>query len=267
MESRHYRPNRCAYCGTQINAHQVIQPGHCGDPECATRHAVKGHNTVKRVKRDTYATHIKAARRAPELSQLLSKLGAGATSEISLLTVPFGGQPLVPVEHERMEAFKAHLSQVISEAFEVSDEEVAAYNPRRNAEPEEPVLAAGCATCQGHCCQQGNKSKAFLGVSTMKGHRKFWPDLTAEVMEANYLAALPELAYEGGCVYQGDMGCTLPREMRSDICNTFHCHELEFSEERAKAHPDRPIALVAVDDDGIPRNFATLTEDEGWQKL
>ncbi len=201
------------------------------------------------------------------MSQLLSKLGAETVSDVTLLSVPFGGRPLVPVEDERMDAFKEHLSTVIAEAYAASDEEVAASISDRNEEEEKPLFAAGCATCQGHCCRLGNKSKAFLSAQTMRGHRRIWPDLTAEVMEANYLAALPDLAYKDGCVYQGDLGCTLPREMRSDICNSYHCHELEFSEERADKSPDRPIAIVAVDDDGVPQNFATLTDDEGWQKL
>lgn len=267
MESVHYKPPRCKYCGTQINANQAIQPGHCGDRECATEHAVKGYHAVQTAKRNTYAAHLKAARGAPELDQILSKLGVEAVTDVTLLTVPFGGKPLVPVEDERMDAFKAHLCDVITEAFEASDEEVAAYIPEQNPEAEKPVYAAGCATCQGNCCELGNKSKAFLSTQTMMGHRKIWPDLTAQIMEANYLAALPELAYENGCVYQGDMGCTLPREMRSDVCNAFHCHELMFGEERAEKNPDKPIAIIALDYDGVPQNFATLTDGHGWQKL
>jgi len=267
MQTEHYRPNRCTYCGTGISVNQTIQPGHCGDQDCATRHAVKGHYAAQKARRDVYAEHLRSARNAPEMADLVARAGVNSRAEMTLVAVPFNGTRLVPVEEERMADFKTHLSDVIAQAFEASDTEVATYMPDRKAEPEEPFLAAGCATCQGNCCKLGNKSKAFLSRLTMMGHRKIWPDLTAEVMEANYLAALPELASEECCVYQGEMGCTLPREMRSDICNSFHCHELEFGEERAKQNPDRPIAIVAVDDDGVARNFATLTQTGEWQTL
>ena len=49
------------------------------------------------------------------------------------------------------------------------------------------------------------------------------PALNDEAVVAAYAAWLPERTLHPGCVYQGEQGCTLPRAMRSAICNAYLC--------------------------------------------
>jgi hypothetical protein len=38
-----------------------------------------------------------------------------------------------------------------------------------------------------------------------------------------YVERVPEVGYEGSCIFHGKQGCTLDRELRSDVCNSYFC--------------------------------------------
>ena len=63
-----------------------------------------------------------------------------------------------------------------------------------------------------------------------------------------YSDHLPLTAVDDDCVYHGDGGCTLPRWMRGDKCNAYHCK-----------------GLSQVDDliryDGVSRVFVVVRKD------
>lgn len=266
MPNAIFHSKTCPYCTVPITPNEAIRPGHCVSQNCATAHAIAGHKKVQSARRLERATALRAARRSPKLAELAKMAGCARRSELLLLPVPYQNNPLVPVPAARMEAFKSHLREVIEEAFAAPDEVVAGHDFDRQARAENPINAAGCATCQGFCCRQGKNAQAFIGVGTILGHRALWPELTADIVYDNYVAALPDLAVEDACVFQGHQGCTLPRAIRSDTCNAFHCRELENAEERAAEEPERKVAIVGCDADGA-HNFATLDGDGAWMPL
>jgi hypothetical protein len=42
-----------------------------------------------------------------------------------------------------------------------------------------------------------------------------------------YLERVPEVGYEGSCIFHGKQGCTLDRSLRSDVCNSYFCDGLQ----------------------------------------
>ena len=42
-----------------------------------------------------------------------------------------------------------------------------------------------------------------------------------------YIRRLPSAGYQGSCVFHGEQGCTLPRSLRSDVCNAYFCAGLD----------------------------------------
>jgi hypothetical protein len=66
-------------------------------------------------------------------------------------------------------------------------------------------------------------------VRTVRDYAAAHPELTDEAIVQAYLAHLPAQALHPGCVYQGELGCTLPREMRSAICNSYLCTGLQMA--------------------------------------
>lgn len=267
MNNGIFKSKTCPYCGVPITPNAAIQPGHCGAADCMTRHVVLGHKAVQAARVEVATRNVKVASEADETAELPGLAGVASLEDMVLVTVPHQNKPLVPVPAERMEVFQENLRSSIEEAFAADDTEIASIQIERNSQAEQPILAAGCATCQGYCCGLGAANNAFLNAEVIKGHRQLWPELTPEIILENYQSRLPDVAAQNGCVYQGALGCTLPREMRSSICNTFHCHEVEYAAKQAEEHPDRPVALVGMDEGGDPQNFAVLSDEAGWQRL
>jgi len=56
----------------------------------------------------------------------------------------------------------------------------------------------------------------------LRGH----PDLTPVAVVRRYLDAVAPESVVGSCLYHGRQGCTLPRTLRADLCNRFHCNGL-----------------------------------------
>lgn len=96
------------------------------------------------------------------------------------------------------------------------------------------VVIAVCSACRGHCCRNG-REHAYLRVRTLRDYVDAHPQLTDDEVVQAYLAHLPVRALHPGCVYQGLQGCTLPREMRSAICNSYLCTGLQMAVDSASS--------------------------------
>jgi hypothetical protein len=148
-------------------------------------------------------------------------------------TVPVALVPLNRAElRETLAQRHAQLAQRIRELL-VSMRQTTADQDDGLIEQPEPlspdqtrVVVAVCSACRGHCCTNG-REHAFLRVRTVRDFAAAHPELTDEAIVQAYLAHLPAQALHPGCVYQGVHGCTLPREMRSAICNSYLCTGLQ----------------------------------------
>jgi hypothetical protein len=70
-------------------------------------------------------------------------------------------------------------------------------------------------------------------------------------MVAFYMAALPERSVENACVFQSDQGCTLPRDWRSGVCNTYRYVSLITLSDHCKKSDDLPFVIVAFNDEEV----------------
>ena len=59
-------------------------------------------------------------------------------------------------------------------------------------------------------------------------YRQRNPGATPEGVIEDYLSYLPAASTRDACVYQTARGCSLPREMRQDICNAYYCDALRW---------------------------------------
>jgi hypothetical protein len=161
-----------------------------------------------------------------------------------LVTVPLLEEALEPSQPIRVRALKRHLVQSLR-ALRI------AKRPERliqKATPEPTgfaatVLAAGCATCAGHCCKGGG-DHAYIDERTMARVRRDKPDLDANAIIRLYLKHLAPLSYRGSCLFHGPRGCTLDRALRAELCNAYYCNGLQNFMRTAPA-PDR-VQIVAA---------------------
>jgi hypothetical protein len=145
---------------------------------------------------------------------------------MALVVVSGSNAQLQPMSPERRENLRSN----IAEAF--ADREPA-YNdpPRRElpaaaCPPPPDDLAAACATCRGSCCRDGGDS-AYLEASTLRRIQAERPTSSPAELVELYMAAVPERSVEHSCIFHGEQGCTLPRELRSHTCNDYFCPSMQ----------------------------------------
>src|SRR5277367_376771 len=140
--------------------------------------------------------------------------------------VPYNGKSLAPNSPERTRRLRKHLVQSLRALRTMKD-------PVGNASGLHPapegfagkVTRTACTMCRGYCCKGGGEH-AYLDERVMARVRMAQPELDARGVLRRYLDSVPEVGYEGTCLFHGEKGCTLDRSLRSDVCNSYFCDML-----------------------------------------
>jgi hypothetical protein len=234
---------RCGCCGAELNAHQAVSSGICGNPRCQ-EWKIEQVGAAKLARQRQQLLDGLFAAAAPAVEQVTAEIGGGP---VVRGTVPWQDKPLTPRPDERRAAFEAHLRAIVEAAFEtpVPEEEPG----RAGAEADEaPALAAACAVCRGLCCDRGGTT-AMLGPAEIGRWRRREPEGTPQQAVAAYRERLPAESVVVSCVYLGAAGCTLPRRMRNDWCNRFSCRERDVLAAALAESGGERIVIVAHDEE------------------
>ena len=185
------------------------------------------------------ATLLATAPKRRDRSAASRGIPAGERASYKLAILPHIDNRPSALPKERREAFEAHLRANIAKARERGAAgEVSAYVAPANAripgdirseaerDAEAKLLGAGCAACRGWCCLGGG-NHAFNDVETMLRYIEAFPTHNDDEIVARYLSFVASHTLTNGCVYQHEHGCTLPRDLRADICNRFFCSHLD----------------------------------------
>ncbi len=174
-----------------------------------------------------------------------------------LAVLPFNNDRVSRLPPQRRTLFEQHLREQLAEARhrlaagetysppQAPPDDSAQTPAERDAESR--LLGAGCATCRGKCCQLGG-NHAFQSSMTLMGYLERFPSLDDDTIVSQYLAHLAEETLGKGCVFQGSLGCTLPRDMRAEICNTFFCGDIRMLKNRFS--PGEPVRAYIVNQRG-----------------
>ncbi len=227
---------RCRVCGEWLTIVQRDR-GLCDDPECRL-----GDIAFQEARRREWVTaeaRTRAARSWPDAGSL------------PVVLIPGGTRELVRLPAARREAFARHLDSVLAQAeaewtplLPPREETDSPTNGLADADADLPVLARACVFCRGRCCETGG-DKAWIEVATIQRILAGQDTPDVDGLRAAYLDRLPEMSHEGSCVFHGERGCTLPRELRSRVCNRFACTGLAALAANWKQPPRR--CLVATD--------------------
>lgn len=208
---------------------------------------------------DGRALAARRARRRALLTRaeaLVSDGTAPQATGLPVVLLPANRRALVPLDAATRDAFRARLQATLHEAMrydagssapraDVSDPHGAPTDAARTRH------AACCAVCQGACCLAGG-TRAHLDAATLVRvrHDRAQAGLPSDeaALEAHYVAHLPVVHVAGSCAFHGEAGCTLPRTLRSDLCNRYLCGALAQLD-RALAATGRDAAFVVATDD------------------
>jgi hypothetical protein len=197
------------------------------------------------------ARNARLAAQAAELAahdQVRVRGTTGEPAALPVILIPANTRNTEPLPAESREAFLERLRERLARVFAhavrnddapMSAEARAAIDDAVPAEavdrasPDQPtspardaLLGVACATCRGECCTAGG-THAFLREDSLVRVRAYLArddrDDSAETMQAEYARHLPLRHYRGSCVYHTPDGCTLPRALRSNLCNRYLC--------------------------------------------
>lgn len=167
---------------------------------------------------------------------------------LPIALVPHTDAPLAAPDPSRVAAICNHIVSLVTKAVcqppMDSDEprDLSSYHP--DSTPTEDVVFRNCCRlCRGDCCEAGG-DHAFLSIKTMRRVREAQPELSPNAIVSRYVDHLPPTSLVGSCIFHGALGCSLPREMRADLCNRFLCKGL--LETRQILSQETPAAIFVA---------------------
>jgi hypothetical protein len=257
------RKRKCVVCHRTLAARQAAHKT-CDGAQCRERY-------LQQTIREAAERELQEYRRqADEIrKQMTDRDGAPVPASVPLAILPSNDLPLVRLPEERKGALREHLGAIIAEAFAEAGDGAGGERGASEGMPvESPVVEAAligaCALCRGRCCQDGG-NQAYLTAGTIRRYIAAHPEQDGEAVLAEYLAYVPEVSYEGSCIYHSESGCALPREMRSEISLEFLCEGVRRMRRELVGGANRVFA-AATESGAIER--AGIIDREGlrlWQ--
>lgn len=180
------------------------------------------------------------------------------SENLHIVNLPTGPSQPVKLSEQRKLKFIKHLEHVIAQAREYKSIEDVPFDQHANARnllsqnealfSNKPSLEKTCdnlcATCKGGCCPEG-ADHAFVSAFTIREKLDSNPGLSDQDIIKQYTDYLTEEVMDGGCINQTATGCALPRNLRSDVCNSFFCEPLKQLQKN-EASKIEEIAVIAV---------------------
>jgi hypothetical protein len=205
----------CRGCGCKLDVLQRVR-GLCGNLECDRKDV----------------PYQESRRREWLLKSIRQQIPDTWSSTLPIVLLPRNERLLVPLPDTRYETHRGYLFKIVKEArtcYENDGELLAESNAPVNGissiDATLPVLSTACGLCRGECCYTGGNS-AWLRPATIQRQHWFRFGVSDKRIVDFYLSYLPVTSFEDSCVYQGEYGCTLPRNLRANKCNQFLCKEL-----------------------------------------
>lgn len=237
----------CLICGKPLTDRERIQGG-CSIPECRRQLARQKELVELREQRTQVLGRATAVR-----ADAAEVLGVDDPESYAPATVPAFSARIVPLPAARRAAFVAHLRAVIAESF-ATGSVATDKHPMPANNPLDVLMGKGCATCRGYCCRTAGEH-AYVMVGTIDRVRAQRPHAGPDEIANLFVDRLPDASNDGSCVFHTATGCTLPFEVRSDVCNTYFCEDLTaYSIEQNESSPTR--AFFIAHERGVIRRAA-----------
>ena len=195
---------------------------------------------IARMKRIGQATRKEAQENQAIIESIIENRPEVLEQIKQLIVIPTGLSEITPTAEDRVNRYIEHLTQIITEASELSDADEIIHDQHHDAHTKllqveqkftrNPALKRLsdqlCGMCKGGCCVAG-KEHAYLSVFTIRTMMDENPHLSSTHILDLYLSHISPQSVHNACINQTATGCALPKELRSDICNAFYCDSLK----------------------------------------
>src|SRR5215831_4744856 len=134
------------------------------------------------------------------------KLNADAEDDSLPVMVPRNDKAVVPTSNERVRRLRKHLVMALRALRTMK-------TPKHSVSPLRPepegfdgrVARTACSLCRGWCCRNG-ADHAFLDEATMARVCGAGLALDAWAVLRLYVERVPDVGYEGSCIFHGKQG-------------------------------------------------------------
>lgn len=263
-----FRPGKacCSVCGCGIPDSQWRLFQTCDSWRCRAQHRRQQRSLKKEIDERQRRQQEKLKRRVHLLrDKAAGLLGVDGPERFVCAVVPAIRNPVVRLQNERRTALGDHLGRLIAG---VRKRRVGSPgNPQHESEPAVtvngtsnplPVAAQACAICQGYCCAKGG-DQAYLNKETILRCLLKHPELGVTDVAAFFLSHLEKYTYKDSCIYHGENGCSLPRNVRSGTCIGFECTGVRRLIERLTGRgPHRAFLVAAENSQAVRYRFVQI---------
>lgn len=251
----------CKHCGRPL-AMKEQHFGVCAAPECRRAIVVDRARQEHERREQSYLALRKQA--AQLRNQAIDNFGIRNAKSFRLAVIPASLSKITRLPMQRRREFRNYLKQLIDRAFAVPVPPMLNQDQTTPPTAQEVRLQAAsgqaCACCQGSCCGGGAFTHAYLEIATLQRYRVTHPDQQPREVLTAYMRHVGNETTQGSCVYHRADGCSLPRDMRSDICNNFYCGGLQdFRHNTPATGPVRGFFVAAIE--GTLYRAALVHED------
>lgn len=170
--------------------------------------------------------------------------------------VPYTDDRLVPPTEAERAALRTSLLAEAEKALAMAPDAAREAEAEVDPKPPSALLKAACATCRGRCCYEGLENHAFIKARKMRVLADRNPGMTAAQLAEYYVDQVPAAHVAGQCLYHSETGCSLSREDRSLLCNTYLCRYGHMIEAAAPAvrSLEVPTLVASIEDGDVMRS-------------
>jgi hypothetical protein len=256
--------SRCQVCGGSLQSPLDQLQGVCERLSCRGPYFREKRRREERAQKADWAARLQSVKESLPDGWIEQRLVGGELSRdelhgrVHFSLVPNCAAVITELPEERRKRFASHLDSALDAAALLIEQSSSACSAITEHEHRTaghtssvplPVIN-GCSTCRGYCCKNG-KEHAFLDAGFLAWQLLSDPTATTQSLRNSYMRQLPEHSVDGSCVFHSATGCVLRRTERSNLCNQFHCFELQDALDQDPSNPPSTwIAFSKTESDG-----------------
>ena len=244
---------RCSVCGVEISRMAARMDHTCRGWKCRQQYHAQLQLRIRQSRvRESVRLQEFQAKLSQYREQHALEEGIDEAESFVPICVPGIVRLVIPVNEERKLQLRENLKRLIEDALELdtcqSEHRSIDRDATNSCEMSLPVLTGqACGICGGYCCTDGG-DHGHLTADVMRTYIDANPAVEPEDLIDKYLSYVGSKTYEDSCIFHGAGGCTLPRSMRSDVCNTHQCNGLKDMSEGVQQGQTRFFVAVSHDE-------------------
>ena len=259
----------CQYCNSTLTNTQAVAGDICDNINCRMSWLSDFQQQERQRKDKELELELDFEKKAKRYRDIILKDNVTTDIAAALGIVPTNEREITDLPRIRVEEFRKHLIECITDAqkYLASDGNACNINLSDTdslvntiSSFEREALIEGCSTCRGYCCLGGGKTFAYQDAKNMFYYMQRVDSADHNTIINKYLSHIPAQSYENSCVYHTEAGCTLPRNMRAEICNKHLCKNLRTIKGLIYRSNPKAMFIVAENTHKITRSTLIGTD-------